>query len=167
VISFHDLVDVFVGGQLREHGVSLQTLRRVYSQLQEQFGEKHAFCRRELLTDGKVVFTRGLDEAGREEIIEVLTRQRVFPQIILPFLKSIDYEHATQLARRWHIAEGILVDPTVCFGKPIVEDVGIATNVLASAYYANNENAELVADWFNVHQKHVLAAVQFEACRAA
>jgi hypothetical protein len=29
-LSFHDLIDLFVAGQLREHGVSLPRLRRVY-----------------------------------------------------------------------------------------------------------------------------------------
>ena len=34
-ISFYDLVDVFVAGQMREYGVALQTLRRAYRKLQE------------------------------------------------------------------------------------------------------------------------------------
>src|SRR5438270_727125 len=34
-VSFLDLIDVFVAGQLREHGVPLQAVRRVYSRLTE------------------------------------------------------------------------------------------------------------------------------------
>ena len=36
-ISFLDLIDVFVFGNLRKHGVPLQTLRKVYSRLQRDF----------------------------------------------------------------------------------------------------------------------------------
>jgi uncharacterized protein (DUF433 family) len=166
-ISFHDLVDVFVAGQLREYGVPLQTLRKIYAKMQDRFRVTHPFCRQELLTDGKAVFALGLDTAGQEEIIDVLTRQKVFPRIILPFLKRIDYEGATKLAARWRIADMVVVDPQVCFGKPIVEAAGITTAILSAAYHANGRNAELVADWFNVHPSHVLAAARFEGQLAA
>jgi uncharacterized protein (DUF433 family) len=165
-LSFHDLIDVYVAGQLREHGVSLKTVRLVYQKMQKNLGTKHPFCRRELLSDGKVVFTRSVNE-WREELTEVLTNQGVFPQIILPFLKRIDYERVTDLARRWRIADQVVLDPGICFGKPIVEAVGIPTSVLASAYHANGKDAELVAEWFDVHSSHVIAAVAFEENLAA
>jgi uncharacterized protein (DUF433 family) len=117
--------------------------------------------------DRKTVFMRGLDSAGQEELAEVLTRQKVFPNILLPFLKTIDYGKLTLLARRWRIAEEVVVDPQICLGKPIVEAVGIPTAVLAQSYAANKNDAELVADWFNVHPRHVLAAVKFEKNLAA
>jgi uncharacterized protein (DUF433 family) len=167
VISFLDLVDVFVAGQLREHGVSLQTLRRVYNHLQKVLDTRHPFCRNELLSDGKIVFTRGMDSKGQEELTEVLTRQKVFPSIILPFLKKIDYGAASRLAERWHISRMVVIDPRICFGKPIIEDYSIPTAILADAYRANGEDAERVADWYNINAAHVLAAVEFENSRAA
>lgn len=166
-ISFLDLIDVFVAGQLREHGVSLQTLRRVYHRLQDELNAKHPFCRSELLSDGKIVFTRGMDSKGEEELIEVLTRQKVFPSIILPFLRKIDYGHVSKLAERWHIARMVVVDPRICFGKPIIEEYSIPTATLADAYRANDQDAERVADWFNVNTEHILAAVEFESIMAA
>jgi len=166
-ISFLDLIDVFVAGQLREHGVSLPTLRRVYARLQEELNTPHPFCRSEILSDGPIVFTRGMDEKGQEELKEVLTHQKVFPRIILPFLKRIDYDAATRLAERWHIAPLVVIDPRLCFGKPIVEEYSIPTAVLADAYQANDQDAELVADWFNVNAEHVLAAAAFESNMAA
>src|SRR2546421_419281 len=36
-ISFLDLVDLFIAGQLRDHGVSLQHLRRVYDRLKADY----------------------------------------------------------------------------------------------------------------------------------
>ena len=61
----------------------------------------------------------------------------------------------------------VVVDPAICLGKPIVEQTGIPTFVLASAYRANGQNADLVADWYNVNPDHVLAAVRFESSMAA
>jgi uncharacterized protein (DUF433 family) len=166
-ISFHDLIEVFVAGQLRDRGVSLQSLRKVYHRLQKDLDTRHPFCRREVLSDGKRVFTLGLDEQGREEMIEVLTRQRVFAEILLPFLKRISYDEATKLAWRWFVADKVVIDPAICLGKPVVEPVGIATAILASAYEANDHDAERVAEWYGVHASHVLAAVDFERSLAA
>lgn len=166
-ISFLDLIDVFVAGQLREHGVSLHTLRRVYERLQQDLQSRHPFGRQELLSNGKLVFMRGAGPEGEEELVEVLTRQKVFPQVLLPFLQRIDYDQVKLLARRWRIAEQVVIDPAVCFGKPVVEEAGIATGVLAAAYDANGEDENAVAEWYDIAAEHVLAAVQFERGMAA
>jgi uncharacterized protein (DUF433 family) len=166
-ISFLDLIDAYVAGQLREHGVSMQNVRQVYNRLAADFHVPHAFCHKELLTAGKTVLMHGLDEKGVEQLIEILTRQRVFPEIIRPFLQKIDYDRVQLIARRWRIADQVVVDPQMSFGTPIVEEAGIPTFVLAEAYRANCEDADLVADWFNVGPAQVLAAVQFESSLAA
>ena len=113
------------------------------------------------------MFARALDSDGAEELMEVLTRQMVFPKIILPFLKTIDYGTVTKLAQRWRIAPLVVLDPRINFGKPIVEGSCISTNILARAYTANDKNAEAVADWYNIHARDVLAAVHFEETIAA
>lgn len=166
-ISFLDLIDVFVAGKLRSHGVSLQTLRKVYRQMGKDLDTPHPFCRRELLSDGKTVFMRGVDHRGEAELKEVLTRQKVFPDIILPFLKKIDYGKISQVAERWRIAPHVVIDPKICFGKPVVEAVSIPTAILANAYRANHKNAKRVAEWYNVQTGHVDAAVEFETKMAA
>ena len=166
-VSFHDLIELYVAGQLREHGVSLQSLRKVHVQLEADLGTRHPFCRSEILSDGRRVFTLGLDVRGRREMIDVLGRQRVFVEILLPFLKRISYDEATQMARRWTIADLVVIDPALCLGKPVVEPVGIATSILAAAYDANGQDAERVAEWYKVHPSHVIAAVAFERTLAA
>jgi uncharacterized protein (DUF433 family) len=166
-ISFHDLIELFVAGQLRDRGVSLQSLRKVHKQLQADLTTRHPFCRREILTKDGQVFTVGLNEPGRREMIEVLTCQRAFLDVLLPFLQKIDYDDATEMAKRWCIANLVVIDPTICLGKPIIDGIGITTAVLAASYEANDQDAELVADWYKVHSTHVIAAVDFERNMAA
>ena len=161
-ISFHDLIELFVAGQLRVHGVSLQSLRKVHKQLQRNLGTRHPFCRREILTKQGQVFTLGLDDEGKREIVEALTSQRVFPDILLPFLKRIDYDEVSEMAKRWCIANMVVIDPQINFGKPIIEEIGVSTSILAGAYEANRQDAERVAAWYGIHAEHVLAAVDFE-----
>ncbi|HKI33465.1 MAG TPA: DUF433 domain-containing protein [Gemmataceae bacterium] len=166
VISFHDLIDVCIAGQLRQHGTALRTVRGAYARMEADLNSPHPFCRKELLTDGETVFLRGLEGKGRAELADVLSRQGVYCQILLPFLRQIDYDRVKLLARRWRIADLVVVDPTICFGKPIVEAAGIPTAVLAAAYRANGEDADVVARWYDVEPKHVLAAATFESSMA-
>lgn len=166
-ISFLDLVDVFVFGNLREQGVPLQTLRRVYGRLQRDYGQKHPFAFNRLATDGAEVFLRLSDANGKDQLVEVLTRQMVFPEIIEPFLKQLDYDPVTHLAKRWRIADGVVLNPGISLGKPVIDGVFVRTEVLADAYHANGRNADVVARWYNVGPDDVLAAVRFEAGLAA
>ena len=128
---------------------------------------RNPFGRREILTDGKNVFVLGLDNKGAEAMVEVLSRQKVFVEILLPFLKRIDYDSATRLAKKWFITDEVVLDPLICLGKPIVEKPGIATAILAASFQANNQDAGVVADWYGVQQSQVLGAVEFERSLAA
>ncbi len=161
-ISFYDLVDVFVAGQLREHGVTMSTLRKVYQSLKLRYHVEHPFCRVELQTDGRSVFSIGLSDAGREEITEVLVGQRVFPQIIKPFLKTLDYDDVTGMALQWRVAPHVVLNPKLHFGRPVVDTACLPTSLLAAAYKANGRDAECVADWHGTTVAQVAAAVHFE-----
>ena len=167
LISFLDLVDVYIAGQLRNEGISLQTLRKVYRSLQHDLGVEHPFGRHELLTDGRDVFLCGLDSTGRDEVLEVLTKQKAFPAIIRPFLKSLEFDKASRLATKWNIAKGIVVDPKICFGKPIIEAKAIPTYLVAKAVKANKNNVAAVAHWYGLTQAQVSSAINFERTRAA
>ncbi|HEX4609411.1 MAG TPA: DUF433 domain-containing protein [Urbifossiella sp.] len=147
--------------------MSFPTVRKVHSRLSEDFGTRHPFAREELLTDGQAVFVRGVDRDGQEEIYDALTKQKAFPQIILPFLKRIDYDKVSALASRWHIADGVVVDPGKSFGRPVLERLSIPTYLVAAEYAANGRNAERVGGWYGLTVEEVLAAVRFESGLAA
>lgn len=165
LVSFHDLIEVFIAGQLREGGVSMRTVRQVHAALKAQWDDPHPFCRPELRTEGKKIFYVGTDQSGREEIKEVLTGQRAFPEIISPFLKRLDYDHNS--AFRWRIASGVEIDPTLCFGQPVAEQSKKPTYLLSTSFHANGKQADAVARWYGVTKDDVLAAVEFESKLAA
>ncbi len=160
-LSFLDLVEILVAGQLREHGVSMQSVRKVHAAMQLLFDEQHPFALERLLTDGHRVFQHAVDQVGRDHVLDVLDRQHVIPEVLLPHLQKLDYDPQTHLASRWHIATGIVVDPKRSFGKPIVADVGVPVHVLAAAYEANDNNAARVASWYEITSRDVLDAVNF------
>jgi uncharacterized protein (DUF433 family) len=165
-ISFLDLIELNIGGKLRDANVPLQYLRKVYNHLRGEYGE-HPFCRRVIYVGDKKIFTRGLSDAESNSVIEAITSQSYFDNIIIPFLRRIDYDLETEQAIRWRIADMVVIDPKIGFGQPVVEGIGIATSILRDAYFANDEDASFVAHWFGIDKKHVLAAVDFENDLAA
>lgn len=167
-ISFLDLIEVYIAGRLREADppVSLQHIRKVHKKLSIDTGKPHPFCEREIYHSKGTIFTRPLNDTSGP-VIEPLTSQTYINSVIMPFLEKIEYDHITNLARLWHIAEGVVVDPSRSFGKPIVSEVGIATRVLSASYEANGRDAARVAEWYEIKPEHVIAAVRFETGSAA
>jgi len=161
-LSFLDLIEIYVVGQLRERQVSMQTLRAARRRLESEFSTEHPFAHLELATEGKKILLREASEHGDDLISDAVSGQHEIPLAIKEFLKAIDYDQATELARRWHIHEGVVIDPSVSLGKPVVEFTGTTTFVVARSYFANSKNPELVADLYGIAPEQVLNAVSFE-----
>ncbi len=166
-MSFLDLVEVFAAGQFREHGVTLQFIRKVHLKYQKEWDTRHPFSMEDFRTDGKSIFIVQAQADGDQSVYDAMTKNLVFEKIILPVLSKIDYEHATKLAMRWHLADLVVLDPAVCFGKPSIEGLGITTRVISDSFYAHSQNARAVAKWYEIDEKHVLAAVSYESGTAA
>lgn len=164
-LGFLNLVEVRVVALLRKKGVSLQSIRGARSHLAGLTGSSYPFAHVRLRTDGKTVFLHEL-EAKEQRLLDLSTMQMNFPSVLLEFTEGIEYDNDTDLAAQWRPAPGILIDPTRAFGAPLHEATGIATAVLAQAWKANNSDARLVAEWYEVPESAVEAAVDFEA-RAA
>lgn len=161
-VSFLNLIDAHVAGFFRAEGVGSVIIRRAYEVLRRDLNTPHPFAHAELCTDGRRIIRHTADTVGDAQLTDVISKQHWFSQM-RDQLRRFDYDQLTKLAARWRIAEGIVIDPTISFGKPVVDSTGITTFVLANQYEANQRNAGLVADLFGVSEQDILNAVNFEA----
>jgi len=92
--------------------------------------------------------------------------QRVFDKIVRPFFKKLDYDtSAAEVARYWPLDKsgGVVLDPQLKFGKPVVASIGIPTKALYDAFKAQKTpNKSAIASWFGVPTAAVSAAIAFE-----
>ena len=161
-VSFLDLIDILVASQFRDqHNVPMQIVRRAYNVLQEELNTKHPFCHSDLYTDGRRIFKLAADKLGEEKLSDVISRQQFFLHI-KEKLDHIDYSEITKLAARWRIAPGVVIDPLINMGKPIIENTGVTTYIVANQYYANMKNTILVADLYELSETDIINAVKFE-----
>jgi uncharacterized protein (DUF433 family) len=161
-LSFLDLIEVLVIGELRRVGVSLQTIRKAHEAMVSELKTVHPFSHKDIFTDGKKVFVRITDRVKPADLCEVLSKQGHFWEVMIQHLKQIDYSEDLRLAERWRIAQGIVIDPAVSFGKPVISRRRTTTRAIAMAYYANEEDYDLVADLFDIRGEDVRHAVDFE-----
>lgn len=169
-ISFHDLLEVrFVDAFVRA-GVSLPIIRRVAQTAKEVYGSAYPFTQRRFRTDGKTIFETAVKESGEPELLDLLKRQYAFEQIIGSSLYAgIDFDDNEQRALRWYPiakSKSVVLDPAIAFGKPIVANCGIRTDILYSAFQAE-QNKQRVARQFEVPVQAVDAAIRFEERIAA
>jgi uncharacterized protein (DUF433 family) len=165
-VSFLDLIDAYVAEFFREKEVKPKTIRRAYEILQGELKTQHPFAHADLCaSDGRII-VRTATATKSPELIDVVSRQKWFAEI-QGWTRHIHYSPATKLATRWDIATGVMIDPQIGFGKPVVQSTGITTFVLANQYNANRKDASLVADLYGVTEQNVLDAVRFESSRGS
>lgn len=164
-LSFLDFVDTAVVITLKErHGASTPLIRRLRKALKKEWNTKHPFAREEFYTDetGRRVFcTLASEDEGPPHLLEILEKQFAIAQVLLPFLKKVEYCSETRLAQVFNLTDRVILDPRRKYGKPIVRGTGMPTAILYQCF-RETRSAEIVADWYDVAPEDVDAAVRYE-----
>ena len=159
--SFLDLIDALAIGRFREKGVKMSLVRQVHAILGEELGTAHPFARARLRTDGSSIVAEEADRQGNQTLHDAVTKQYIF-ECIHDAFERVDYSEITQLAERYRITEGVVIDPKIAFGKPVVERTGTCASIIARQYEANGRDESLVADLYEISESAVMNAVRFQ-----
>lgn len=163
-LSFLDLIEMRFIKAFRDYRISLRTIRIASQKAQELLGRAHPFSSHQFRTDGRTILAQIESEIDDPKLLDLLTDQYKFKEVISPYLfKGIEFSE-DDFAQRWWwpgFHKRIVIDPARCFGQPIVSKEGVPTSILASMYIAE-DSVEKVARWFEVEEKSVIAAIDFE-----
>jgi uncharacterized protein (DUF433 family) len=155
--SFSDLVSLFVVRQLRRRGVRPWRITKAEQYLREKWKTDRPFAREDIMTDGYEVFCDDDPAAGQIEAA-VKGGQQTFRQIIEDGLESVYYSDGG--AAYWLPAPGIVIDPRVQFGAPVVKGTGVPTDAVAGV--AKNLGVDRAVRRFDLSADLVESAIQFE-----
>jgi uncharacterized protein (DUF433 family) len=153
VVPFVGLAEGMVVAAFREAGVSMQHIRSAVAILGEQIGVDHALASKRLYTDGAKVLFDYADRRGDAELAgltEVVSRQRVFPEVVLEYLRRIDYAAdgwATRLASPATSGRLVVVDPQRSFGQPIFVNGAVRVEDVLDRWKAGETIAAVAADF--------------------
>lgn len=169
IMPFLALVEVRFVAHFRNHGLSLQTIRRVAAKLRADYSTDHPFATNtRFRTDGKRVMMELAADDEERRLLDIMTDEWVFPTVIEPSLfRSVVYIDDLAVSMR-PMAEfdRIIVDPKFAMGRPVAEPGMVPTETLAAAFLAEG-NVDEVADWYGTDPAAVTQAVGFEQRLAA
>ncbi len=168
-LSFLDLVEIQFIARLRKERVSLQKLREAHVFISGEFNVPHPFAWKKLETDGRDLFIRFLEEDTGDSLIIKATGRRkantVFPEVIEPYFHNIDFSPTTFLAERYYPQGpdgGVVLDPRVALGQPVVAGTRILTSTVADLLKAG-DSSETISRWYGLTPEQVKQAWVFES----
>ena len=167
--TFLDLVDLLFVNRFLKQGYSLQKVRRALDEADRVIGGHH-FAQRCFFTDGKEIYLR-VREKETDNLLQLLSGgQWVISEVILKFATQVDFDGNTGFAERWYPKgkDGrVVLDPRIAFGAPTILGRGVRTANVYDLYQAEKERTRAVAEWMELDESDVEAAVEFEASMAA
>jgi len=170
LLSFQNLVEAHVLGAIRrQHGVSLQRVRKALRFVQRKIQQPHPLITVEFQTDGVDLFVKELGRlinasgAGQTEIDEAIRKS----------LARIDRDEEGVASRLFPFVRGtegepkvILMDPKLSFGKPVIVETGIPVSVIVGRYRAG-EDPNAIARDYRIPTDHVNDAIRTAIAAAA
>lgn len=162
-LGFRDLIELKFVKAFMNAGLTLNAIRRCMAAAKEMIEDERPFSTRRFRTDGRSIFFEIAGGAEQGQLIDLRTRQYQMGSVIERTFRDLDVED--DFVARWRPHNGkasIVLDPTRAFGRPIVADFGVPTEVLADAVTAEG-SIDAAAHAFEVPASVVRDAVSFEA----
>lgn len=161
-LGFLDLMEIRLVDRLIEKGLALQTVRKVLAVAQRETGSARPLSTTRFKTDGVSIFIEIGADSDDPVLLDLLQKQYAMKKVYEPLLIDLDFND--ERAIRWWPTgrkKEVVVDPSRSFGRPIVNEGSVPTDVLADAVLAEG-SVGIVAKYFDVSVKAVRDAIAFE-----
>ena len=164
-LSFSNLIEAHVLRSLRtEHGVPLVAVRQALAYAQRELNIDQLLLREELCTTGGELF---LDKYG--QLINLsASGQLAMRKVFEAHLKRVEWGRLRLPVRLYPFlvsesadAKPIVIDPQICFGRPVVSKAFVSTRSIADRIDAG-EKVEDVARDYDLTTEAVEGAVVYE-----
>jgi uncharacterized protein (DUF433 family) len=150
-MSFINLVEAFVlAGIRREHEIPLPKVRRAVAYLQRTFNTRRPLAEEKFQTDGVNLFVEKMGSL----IGATQEGQLQMRDVILARLKNVRRdpsgipEKLVLFPARSRSAKGdVVIDPSLSFGRPVLDGVGVRTAILYERFMAGEDIPDLARDY--------------------
>ena len=159
-VTFVDLMEVATIDKLRKKGFNFKQIRKINATARFYLRKPRPLVTETFKVKGRDIF---VDEGfGILVNVGYEAGMQAWDEILDPFLDTVEYEG--EIVRRWWPLGkefAVLVDPDYGFGLPVVEGVGVRTEIIAERYRAGDSIDEIAYD-FDVTPKQIDDALQWE-----
>ena len=173
LLSFANLCELHVLSAIRRrHKISLSKVRDSIIYLRTQLGTDRPLIDKQFKTNGVDLFvvhashllnvSKQGQEALRGDFAVALARierdRNGMPVRLFPFSRSTAPDEKQP--------KSIVIDPKLSFGRPVLSDVAVPTEVIVGRFRAGDTLVEMAKD-YGVDEKEIEEALRFEQRRAA
>lgn len=152
LLSFSNLVEVHLLFAIRKiYKVEMQKVRKAIAYLENRYHSNHPLLEKEFETDGIDLFIKesakliNISQEGQlafRKLLELYlhrVERDAFGRVVklYPFVTAVDP----------HEPRGIVIDPDISFGRPVLTGTGIATEIIAERYFKRESIEELAKDY--------------------
>lgn len=155
--NFGDLISLFVVRELLGKGVAPHVIRDAETWLRRKWNTERPFVSGDIQTDGLGIFVDDDLIAGQIESADRYGQQ-VLRELVRERLTRVHYRDG--VAAKWTPVDGVLVDPRVQFGEPVLAGTRLMTSLVAAA--ARKLGPEQTTNRFGISPLEVKRAVAFE-----
>lgn len=166
LLSFINLIEIHVLDAIRrEHGISFPKIRKALNFLGKHYPSKHPLAENFFSTDGLHLF---VEKYG--SLINISSNgQTMMENVIKAYLKRIERDNQGLPIKLYPFirkktldeSKGIIIDPTVSFGRPALAGTGIPTAVIYERFMAGDSTVDIATD-YQVAQDKVEDAIRCE-----
>jgi uncharacterized protein (DUF433 family) len=164
VLAFLDLIETAFIRHFRDLGYSPQTIRKVAEKLRQRHHVDHPFAMgKRFRADGKSIFEEAVQDDGERRLLNLMNDNFVIAAIVEKSLFD-QILYVDDIARQWVPVPkfpNIIVDPRMAFGKPIIIDRGVPTEMIYNDFTLVGDAAE-VAEEYGITPEEAKAAIGFE-----
>jgi uncharacterized protein (DUF433 family) len=168
-LGFLDLIEVRFVEHFRKRGYSLQSLRKAAEVARTELKTEHPFALygASFIAERKNIFLRVAKEVSDTKLLNLVTKQYAMYDVLEEVLeRGLTFDPTSGQAVRWFPKPAefkhVVVDPTVAFGQPALDESRVSTDAILAAWEAEGGRYDVVAEWFEIGEALVREAVEFE-----
>jgi uncharacterized protein (DUF433 family) len=168
-LTFVELIELLYIRAFERAGVPWSLIKQAANVAARMFSTDHPFALRQLYVDPRSVYGAVREQDGSESLVQLIGHgQHTMSQLVKPYLEQIEFG-GDDVARRWWPMgkrSGVVVDPLISFGLPVVAETGMRVQSLADAYDAERtafgaRAIDRVAWTYEIDPAHVRTALRF------
>jgi len=159
-VSFHTLVEFYIFYQLKEVGVSTQSILKAHKELSEIFETPFPFAKSQILNGMNCFGKRIVFEVSKDEIIDLDSTKQLNLKFIKQFMSKLDFDKNNLAQRLYPMGKenSIIVDPKHQFGQPTVQGTNLFPETLYNLY-KNKESKKLISLSYDISMKQVTDSI--------
>lgn len=168
LLSFQDLIELWVVDQLRRRGMPLQRIRKFSARAAELLETDHPFGtqRIKLYAEAEKLKTLVIeDDHGWTDLSD---GQMLVKHVLEDYFDHVDFDDKGRATLFWPKGRSVpvVVDPHRCYGAPIIRGTRVPTEIVYELLRAG-DSVELIANSYGLRVEDVEAARDFMLQRAA